>query len=598
MSTKRPAEGPPLAGEEGSGAGQHEAKRRRTRFSSTEAPAPVPAASSLDPAALVARARAAAAAIAAKQAAANPTVAPAVAEAARRAALVRSQAGPSSRQTAVVRMDADGNLVDASGKRIEAKAPAKTAKANKPNPYLPTAAASAPAAAPAPKDSEVPTPAPLSRRRRRAARALNFDSAAGRYVQRVTALAEAAESAQKAPEAVVEGPRGEDTTQQPAAAGIVVGAAASAPVYGSGPLLPPRPELASVPDMEWWDVGLLPAKTRKARAASQAAVAAGRGVLRSTNSYDELATRHAKAHAYVEHPVPVSGIGAGTGSSTMEVIPLKKERKRERRHRRAERLQQQRDEVVAGLRPPPEPKVKISNMMRVLGEAAVMDPSAIERKVREAMAQREANHNARNAARKLTPAERRAKHAAKMTEDVAGTGGVHAVLFAVRDLTDRRQRYKVNINARQLHLKGVVLRCEAVEMNVVLMEGGLRAIGKYKKLMTRRIDWNRVVEEEEEEDEEVAEEGGGGGEEEEEEGWQADEGGGEGAPDAPPGAALRGENACVLVWEGVVPRARFAALRFEECYTAQGARRLLARFGCAPYWDSAVAAAPWAKAMH
>lgn len=35
-----------------------------------------------------------------------------------------------------------------------------------------------------------------------------------------------------------------------------------------------------------------------------------------------------------------------------------------------------------GLLEPPKPKVKISNLMRVLGEQAVLDPTAIEQEVR------------------------------------------------------------------------------------------------------------------------------------------------------------------------------------------------------------------------
>jgi U4/U6 small nuclear ribonucleoprotein PRP3 len=295
----------------------------------------------------------------------------------------------------------------------------------------------------------------------------------------------------------------------------------------------------------------------------------------------------------------------------MKLMLTQKERKRLRRQRRSERFQDERDLVEAGLAPKPEPKVKVSNMMRVLGEQAVMDPSAIERKVRAAMAAREANHNARNAARKLTPAERRAKHVAKMTEDVAGTGGIHAAVFVVRDLTDRRQRYKVDINARQLHLRGVVLLCAPEELNMVLVEGGLRAIGKYRKLLMRRIDWNRVITPEEEAASAAARAvkaaaraaaaAEGGGEEDTEEGayndWQEEEEEEEGdSDDEGGGAAQAGHNQCAFVWEGVESRPRFNQFRFEECYTADGARRLLARFGCAAYWDSALAAAPWRAA--
>lgn len=77
--------------------------------------------------------------------------------------------------------------------------------------------------------------------------------------------------------------------------------------------------------------------------------------------------------------------------------------------------------------PPPEPKVKFSNMMKVLGEQAVADPSAVERKVRQQIAQREKNHEMRNLARKLTPEERRAKKLKKIKADA--NGDIHVAVF-------------------------------------------------------------------------------------------------------------------------------------------------------------------------
>ena len=103
------------------------------------------------------------------------------------------------------------------------------------------------------------------------------------------------------------------------------------------------------------------------------------------------------------------------------------ERKKIRRQNRADREKDKQDKRALGLLPPPEPKVKLSNMMRVLSEQAVADPSAIERKVREQIAQREKNHEMRNLARKLTPEERREKRLRKIKDDAAGD--IHVALF-------------------------------------------------------------------------------------------------------------------------------------------------------------------------
>ena len=43
---------------------------------------------------------------------------------------------------------------------------------------------------------------------------------------------------------------------------------------------------------------------------------------------------------------------------------------------------------MQGLLEPPPPKVRISNLMRVLGEEATADPTAIEQKVQEQMRER------------------------------------------------------------------------------------------------------------------------------------------------------------------------------------------------------------------
>ena len=73
------------------------------------------------------------------------------------------------------------------------------------------------------------------------------------------------------------------------------------------------------------------------------------------------------------------------------VIPLPtspQETRKIRKQRREEREKEKQDLIRQGLLEPPPPKVKISNLMRVLGEEATMDPTAIEQTVRVQMAER------------------------------------------------------------------------------------------------------------------------------------------------------------------------------------------------------------------
>ena len=79
--------------------------------------------------------------------------------------------------------------------------------------------------------------------------------------------------------------------------------------------------------------------------------------------------------------------------------------------------------VKQGLLEPPKPKVKISNLHRVLGAEAAADPTAVEREVRRQMAERQQAHNDRNLARMLTPAEVRGVGWGDRVGD-CGVGGV------------------------------------------------------------------------------------------------------------------------------------------------------------------------------
>ena len=72
-----------------------------------------------------------------------------------------------------------------------------------------------------------------------------------------------------------------------------------------------------------------------------------------------------------------------------------------------------------GLEKAPEPKVKLSNLMRVLGSDAVQDPTKMEAHVRKQMADRQRKHEAANASRKLTKEQKTEKKIRKIKEDTS-----------------------------------------------------------------------------------------------------------------------------------------------------------------------------------
>lgn len=139
---------------------------------------------------------------------------------------------------------------------------------------------------------------------------------------------------------------------------------------------------------------------------------------------------------YVHHPVVIQPPGEVNAAPVVRSLMLTtKERKKMRRQRRAEALKDKRDKIRLGLLEPDAPKgkylkvdlcrlfvlihslVKISNLMRVLGEEAIQDPTKVEAKVRKEMELRQKMHDKANEQRKLTPEERRAKILNKLKED-------------------------------------------------------------------------------------------------------------------------------------------------------------------------------------
>lgn len=60
-----------------------------------------------------------------------------------------------------------------------------------------------------------------------------------------------------------------------------------------------------------------------------------------------------------------------------------------RKQRRREEEKEKQEMIQFGLIPKPEPKVKMSNLMRVLGSEAVQDPTKVEAHVRAQVADRQ-----------------------------------------------------------------------------------------------------------------------------------------------------------------------------------------------------------------
>lgn len=287
-----------------------------------------------------------------------------------------------------------------------------------------------------------------------------------------------------------------------------------------------------VPDIEWWDTIIMNNNSYEA----------------SINDTKPLEEKYQNITNLVEHPIQMKPPSEPQKQVVLPVFLTKKEQKKLRRQNRRDLWKEKQEKIRLGLEPPPEPKVKMSNMMRVLGQQAVQDPTKIEAQVREQMAKRQKAHEEANTSRKLTVDQKKQKKLKKLKDDTSL--GVHVAVFRILNLSHPAKKFKVEANAKQLALKGVVVLYKNI--NVVVVEGGPKQIKKFKRLMLHRVKW------------------------EEEEAMKDNQEGGEKIP-----------NKCYLVWEGIVKKEAFGEIKFKNSPNESFARELLKNHGVEHYWDLA-----------
>ncbi|KAF9590789.1 hypothetical protein IFM89_038381 [Coptis chinensis] len=293
-----------------------------------------------------------------------------------------------------------------------------------------------------------------------------------------------------------------------------------------------------VPDVEWWDRSLL--------------LSGEYGDITEGNMIGEDKLKIDKITIYVEHPLPIEPPAEPTPPPPQPMKLTKKEQKKMRTQRRLNKEKDRQEMIRQGLIEPPKPKVKMSNLMKVLGSEATQDPTKLEMEIRTAAAEREQAHVDRNIARKLTPAERREKKERKLFEDPNTLETIVSV-YKINDLSHPQTRFKVDVNAQENRLTGCAVMAD--DMAVVVVEGGSKPIKRYGKLMLGRINWAAAVaadkdDEDENEDKPV--------------------------------------NRCVLVWQGSVAKPSFNRFFVQNHRTDAAARKTFSDAGVAHYWDLAV----------
>ncbi|KAJ5091455.1 hypothetical protein NUU61_006325 [Penicillium alfredii] len=224
------------------------------------------------------------------------------------------------------------------------------------------------------------------------------------------------------------------------------------------------------PGVEWWDEGLVNGSEYSAIDDQQNL---------KIDTPDSIVTH------YIQHPILLDPPQEKQLPEQKPMYLTPKEQAKIRRQRRMADLKEQQAKIRLGLEPAPPPKVKKSNLMRVLGEQAVKDPTAVEARVTREIADRRENHEVMNEERKLTKDQRREKLVSQQEKDAAL--GIHLSVYRVDSLASGRNRFKVSKNAEQNALTGICVMHP--KFNLVIVEGGKHSINNYRKLMLNRINW-------------------------------------------------------------------------------------------------------------
>ncbi|XP_076948145.1 protein RDM16-like [Bidens hawaiensis] len=290
-----------------------------------------------------------------------------------------------------------------------------------------------------------------------------------------------------------------------------------------------------IPDVEWWDIPLLDSGTY--------------GTVTEGGLPEDILKKE-KITLYIEHPRPIEPPAEPAPPPPQPLKLTQKERKKLRTQRRLATEKNRQEMIRQGLLEPPKPKVKMSNLMKVLGSEATQDPTRLEMEIRSAAAEREQAHVDRNIARKLTPSEKREKKERKLFDDNSNTLETIVNVYKVNDLSRPQTRFKVDVNAQENRLSGCAVISEGI--CVIVVEGGGKSIKRYQKLMLRRINWADAVKEDDEDENEKL------------------------------------KNKCVLVWQGSVAKPSFHRFNVHECITENAARKVFSDAGVGHYWDLSV----------
>lgn len=237
-----------------------------------------------------------------------------------------------------------------------------------------------------------------------------------------------------------------------------------------------------VPAVEWWDRGYIDENLQILDKYSKEYDIDDEGT-------DEEDENVGPSIRYVHHPAPLKSANAMPAA---KVYLTKKEQKKIRRNKRKLLREEIETKIKLGLEPKPQPKVKLSNMMNVYeNNQNITDPTKWEHSVIEQVRQRRSEHLEENAKRHQEAILKRKENP---SHDVNTPLETTCKVFWFKSIQNPKIRYKVNMNSRQLSLKGACLRIRDDGPGLIIIAGKEKSCKFFEKLITKRIKWDENFE--------------------------------------------------------------------------------------------------------
>ena len=198
---------------------------------------------------------------------------------------------------------------------------------------------------------------------------------------------------------------------------------------------------------------------------------------------------YAPSIRYVQHPL-LSSDTLNKIEHLSRMYLTKKEYRKIRRHKRKMIQEEKETKIKLGVISKPDPKVKLSNMMNVLeNDSNITDPTQYEKIVKEQVKERKEKHLEVNQLRHNEAVERK-KETESVYVPVDRSQLYYCNVYKFKNLINPQIRYKLNMNAKQLKLRGCCIRLIDNGPGIIISVTNEKNSKFFNKLVINRLKWS------------------------------------------------------------------------------------------------------------